>query len=61
VLGFHTQTSSKAKFVRLDNGIETTVNAGLGLVIKTQWTARGVPGGTEIVEKCSVKVRDICV
>ena len=56
VLWFHTETSFKAKFVRLDNGIETTVDSGLGLVITTQWTAREVPEGTEIVEKCSVKV-----
>jgi hypothetical protein len=59
VLGFHAETSFKAKFVRLDDGIETTVNAGFGLVIKTQWTVRGVPEGAEIVEKCSVKVLDI--
>jgi hypothetical protein len=61
VFGFYTETSFKAKFVRLDNGIETTVNAGFGLVIKTQWTVRTVPEGTEIVEKCSVKVLDIGV
>ena len=61
VLWFHTETSFKAKFVRLDNGIETTVNAGFGLVIKTQWTVRTVPEGTEIVEKCSVKVLNISV
>jgi hypothetical protein len=59
VLWFHTETSFKAKFVRLDNGIETTFNAGLGLVIKTQWTTRAVPEGTEIVGRCSVKVLDI--
>jgi hypothetical protein len=61
MLWFHTETSFTAKFVRLDNGIETIVNAGFGLVIKTQWTARSVPEGTEIVEKCSVKVLDIGV
>jgi hypothetical protein len=63
VFGFHTETSFKTKFVRRDDGIETetTVNAGFGLVIKTQWTARAVPEGTEIVENCSVKVLDIGV
>ena len=59
VLWFHTGTSCKAKFVRLDNGIETTFNAGFGLVVKTQWTAKAIPEGTEIVAKCSVKVLDI--
>jgi hypothetical protein len=61
VFGFHTETSFKTKFVRLDNGIETIVNARSGLVIKTQWTAREVPEGTEIVAKCSVNVLDIGV
>jgi hypothetical protein len=61
VLWFHTETSFKAKFFRLDNGIETIIHAGLGLVIKIQWIARVVPEGTEIVEKCSVKVLNISV
>jgi hypothetical protein len=57
VLGyFHTETKFTSRFTRMEDGVSSSVKAGLGTVITTHWTARSTSEGTEILEECSVEV-----
>jgi len=58
ILGlFHTRTKFTVKFTLVEDGVISSVNAGFGTVVRSQWRARTITGGgTEILEESSVKV-----
>jgi hypothetical protein len=58
ILGFFpTRTKFTVKFTLVEDGVISSVDAGFGTVVKSQWRARTITGGgTEILEESSVKV-----